>query len=105
MRIGEIAARAGVPPKTLRFWEDEGLISAPARTAAGYRDYDQDVVERLRFIRQAQTAGFTLAQIHQILSVGDNGERPCAHVTDLIAQRLTEVEARIAELIRTRDHL
>jgi DNA-binding transcriptional MerR regulator len=105
MKIGEIAAQSGVPPKTLRFWEDEDLLPPPARTASGYRDYTPAVLERVRFIRQAQAAGFTLGQISQILSVGDSGERPCAHVTDLIELRIGEVEARITELTRTRKHL
>jgi DNA-binding transcriptional MerR regulator len=105
MKIGEIAAQSGVPPKTLRYWENEDLLQAPARTASGYRDYTPNVLERVRFIRQAQAAGFTLDQISQILSIGDNGERPCAHVTDLIALRIGEVEARITELTSTRKHL
>ncbi|MGH3578252.1 MAG: heavy metal-responsive transcriptional regulator [Mycobacterium sp.] len=105
MTIGEIATSAGVPPKTIRFWEEQHLIAEPVRTASGYRDYGPGVLERLAFIRHAQVAGFTLEQIRQILGVGDSGERPCAHVTDLIAQRLHDVDARIAELKRTRDHL
>ena len=55
MRIGEIAARAGVPPKTIRFWEDQRLLSAPARTPAGYRQYDVSTVERLAFIQTRMT--------------------------------------------------
>jgi len=54
MRIGEAAGRAGVTAKTVRFWEDQHLLPPPARTAAGYRDYDPAIVERLAFIRHAQ---------------------------------------------------
>jgi len=57
MRIGEVAGRTGVPPKTIRFWEDQRLLPPPARTPAGYRDYDPAVLERLAFIRHAQAAG------------------------------------------------
>ena len=60
MRIGELAARSGVTAKTIRFWEAKGLLPDPARTRAGYRDYDSDTLERLDFIRHAQTAGLTL---------------------------------------------
>ncbi len=105
MKIGEIAARAGVPRKTLRFWEEEGLVPEPARTAGGYRDYEPEVIACLSFIRQAQAAGLTLEQIRQILTVSESGERPCAHVTELIARRLGEIDERIAELRRTRRHL
>ena len=105
MRIGEAAGRAGVPAKTIRFWEDQRLLPPPARTAAGYRDYNPAIVERLAFIRYAQAAGLTLEHIRQILDIRDGGQLPCVHVTGLIAQRLGEVEARLAELVRTRDQL
>jgi len=105
MKIGEIAGRAGVPAKTIRFWEDQGLLPAPARTATGYRDYDPAILERLAFIRHAQAAGLTLGHIRQVLDIRDSGEPPCVHVTGLIARRLGEVEARLAELARARDQL
>jgi DNA-binding transcriptional MerR regulator len=105
MRIGEAAGQAGVTAKTVRFWEDQHLLPPPARTAAGYRDYDPAIVERLTFIRHAQTAGLTLEHIRQILDIRDGGQPPCVHVTGLIAQRLGAVEARLAELTRTRDQL
>jgi DNA-binding transcriptional MerR regulator len=108
MRIGEIADQSGVTAKTIRFWEGEGLLPEPARTPSGYRDYAPAVVDRLRFIRHAQTAGLALAEIRQVLAISDGGEPPCGHVTDLVHQHLADVENRIRELIETRftlDHL
>lgn len=105
MRIGEAAGRAGVPAKTIRFWEEQHMLPAPARTPAGYRDYDPAIVERLTFIRQAQAAGLTLGHIRQVLDIRDGGDPPCSHVADLIARRLAEADARLAELTRTRDQL
>jgi MerR family copper efflux transcriptional regulator len=105
MRIGEIADRAGVPAKTIRFWEEEGLLPAPARTAAGYRDYGPAILERLAFVRHAQAARLTLEHIRQVLDIRDGGQPPCEHVTSLIARRLGEVDARLAELARARDQL
>jgi DNA-binding transcriptional MerR regulator len=105
MRIGEIAAQAGMSAKTIRFWEDQRLLPPPGRTAADYRDYDPAVLDRLAFIRHAQAAGLTLAAIRQVLEIRDGGQPPCVHVTDLIARRLAEVEARLADLTRTRDQL
>jgi len=105
MRIGEAAGQAGVTAKTVRFWEDQHLLAPPARTAAGYRDYEPAIVERLAFIRHAQAAGLTLEHIRQVLDIRDSGQPPCVHVTGLIAQRQGEVEARLAELTRTRDEL
>ena len=101
MRIGEAAGRAGVPAKTIRFWEDQRLLPEPARTAVGYRDYDPAIVERLAFIRHAQASGLTLEHIRQVLDIRDSGQPPCVHVAGLIAQRVAEVEGRLAELART----
>jgi DNA-binding transcriptional MerR regulator len=105
MRIGEIAREVGVPAKTIRFWEEEGLVPEPGRTSSGYRDYEVEVVERLRFIRHAQAGGLTLHQIRQVLEIGDSGDPPCEHVGRVVADRLAEVETRIAELEDTRRHL
>ena len=105
MQIGEVASRSGVPAKTIRFWEDQHLLPAPARTPAGYRDDDPGVLGRLAFIRHAQAAGLTLDAIRQVLDIRDGGQPPCVHVADLIARRLGEVEARLAELTRARDQL
>ena len=105
VKIGEVAARSGVPAKTIRFWEDQGLLPAPARTSAGYRDYEPGILERLAFIRQAQAAGLMLEQVRRVLDIRDSGESPCEHVAGLIARRLGNVEARMAELARARDQL
>src|SRR5215472_3486089 len=105
MRIGEVAERSRVPAKTIRFWEDQRLLPAPARTPAGYRDYDAAILECLAFIRHAQAAGLTLEHIGQVLVIRDEGQPPCVHVAGLIARRLAEVETRLAELARARDQL
>lgn len=105
MRIGELADRSGVTTKTIRFWESQGLLAEPSRTPSGYRDYSPQVVDRLSFIRHAQTAGLTLAEIRQVLAISDDGQPPCGHVTDLIRQRRAEVDHRIRELTETRQLL
>jgi len=105
MKIGEVAERSGVPAKTIRFWEDHRLLPAPARTPAGYREFDPAILERLAFIRHAQAAGLTLEHIRQVLDIHDDGQPPCVHVGGLIARRLAEAEARLAELARARDQL
>lgn len=105
MLIGELAAETGVPTKTLRFYEGEGLLHEPDRLPNGYRDYGRAAIDRVTFIKQAQSAGLTLAQIGEILAIRDRGETPCAHVSDVIDQRLHEVDQRIGELRATRDTL
>lgn len=105
MKIGELADETGVPTKTIRFWEFEGLLPEPDRTPSGYRNYTPDAASRLSFIRQAQTAGFTLRQIGQILDISDGGAAPCEHVTGAVSARLAEIDARIVELQATRTRL
>lgn len=102
MLIGELAVQSGVTTKTIRFWEAKGLLADPARTPSGYRDYDPEALDRLRFIRHAQTAGLALAEIRQVLAISDDGEPPCEHVTDLIHEHLAVVDERIRELTGTR---
>ncbi|MEX2549002.1 MAG: heavy metal-responsive transcriptional regulator [Nitriliruptoraceae bacterium] len=105
MLIGELAGATGVTAKTLRFYEADGLLPEPVRTSGGYRDYPSEAVRRVTFIRQAQAAGLTLAQIREILAIRDDGHPPCGHVAELVEERLSEVERRLEELERTRREL
>ncbi|MGP3916980.1 MerR family DNA-binding protein, partial [Nonomuraea sp. 10N515B] len=73
----------------------------PPLTPAGYRDYPPEAAERLAFIRDAQSAGLTLAEIRSVLAIRDAGQPPCHHVTTLIEAHLEQVEQRIAELLAT----
>lgn len=105
MLIGQLAANSGVTTKALRFYEVEGLLSGPARTSAGYRDYPDAAIDRVRFIRHAQAAGLSLDRIGQILAIRDGGQSPCSHVAQLVDQRLHDVAKRLAELEHTRTEL
>ena len=99
MRIGELAQAAGTTAKTLRFYEDQGLLLPAARTGSGYRDYGPETLARLDFIHRGQAAGLTLAQIRQILQIRDTGTAPCEHVRELLGMRL-ELERRAEEYFR-----
>ena len=105
MRIGELASSTGVTTKTIRFWESTGLLADPARSASGYRDYGPEAIDRLEFIRHAQTAGLTLGEIRQVVAISDGGRAPCEHVGELIHRHLTDVDQRIRELTDTRRRL
>lgn len=105
MLIGDVATRTGLTVKTLRFYERQDLLAAPARTTGGYRDYDPTVLERLAFIKAAQASGLTLAQIGQVLAIRDDGHPPCDHVAMLVQQRLDDINQRLHELHTTRDAL
>jgi len=98
MRIGELARRTGVPPTTLRYYEQAGLLEQAVRTKSGYRAYDAEAVRRLEFIRAAQAVGLTLHEIRDVIAIRDGGLPPCRHVRDLLQRRRTEVRARIDEL-------
>lgn len=103
MRIGQLAEATGTTTKTLRFYEESGLLPPAERLASGYRDYAEDAVGRVGFIHRGQAAGLTLAQIRQILDIRDGGHAPCEHVRDLLDVRLAEIEQQIAQLAALRD--
>lgn len=105
MRIGEVADRVGVNPKTIRFYESIGALPEPARTAAGYRDYDEEVVERLRFIKTAQRLGLKLEEIGEVLAFRDRGERPCDYVVEVVRREVEDLSARIREMRRLKGEL
>lgn len=105
MLIGEVAESAGVPSQTIRFYEREGLLPPASRGGNGYRVYDETTLNRLGFIRAAQSAGLTLAEIRSIVDVRDAGDVPCAHVTGLLQAKLDAVAARRRELERLTSEL
>jgi DNA-binding transcriptional MerR regulator len=98
MRIGELAAAAGTTTKTLRFYEDRGLLPRTERAANGYRDYGPEALSRLDFIRRGRIAGLTLAQIREVIDIRDAGEAPCHHVYEVFAARVLDIERQIADL-------
>ncbi len=98
MLIGEVARRSGVAAKTLRYYEDIGLIDRPSRDASGYRDFGESVLGCLAFIRSAQAVGLTLGEIRGIVALHDDGKVPCGHVLELLRSRAAEVDETIRQL-------
>ena len=105
MRIGELAERAGLSAKTLRYYEDIGVLREPERTPSGYRDYSAGALDVLRFVRSAQAVGLTLGEIRGILGYRNRGEAPCGHVLELIRRRAAEIDEQIARLESMRGEL
>jgi DNA-binding transcriptional MerR regulator len=105
MRIGELGKRVGVNPKTIRYYEQIGLLSEPARLPSGYRSYAEDDIARLAFIKSAQRLGITLDEIREILALRDGGVRPCGYVRGVLRQQVVELDQRIRELGRLREEL
>ncbi|HVM07965.1 MAG TPA: heavy metal-responsive transcriptional regulator [Acidimicrobiales bacterium] len=98
MLISDVARRSGVPAKTLRYYEDIGLVDAPPRSSSGYRVYDEGVLERLRFIRSAQALGLTLGEIRSVIALREGGETPCGRVLELLRDRAADIDRTIREL-------
>ena len=94
MLIGELAEALGVPTETVRFYERRGLLPEPDRASNGYRLYNDASLHRLRFIRTAQAAGLTLAEIRSIIDLRDQGTVPCSHVSELLDTKLVDVQQR-----------
>jgi DNA-binding transcriptional MerR regulator len=102
MKIGRVANKAEVSIDTLRFYERAGLISSPRRLFSGYRDYPEDVLDRIGFIKEAKGLGFSLREIKELLSMGVKSTRECGPVTHKAQQKLAEMESEIERLQRLR---
>lgn len=100
MRIGEVAALAGVPAATVRYYERRGLIAQARRTASGYRQYGTDAARRLRFIKHAQALGFSLEEIQPMLALRADDPAACARIEATTREKIRAVRARLAELTR-----
>lgn len=98
LRIGDVAARAGLSAPAIRYYESVGLLTPPLRSAAGYRHYTETAVEELRFIKKAQALGFSLDEVGEILKLSRAGEAPCSHVLDLAKRHIAAVDERIRQL-------
>ena len=100
MKIGEVAALAGLPVATVRYYERRGLIADAERTPSGYRQYDADAAKRLRFIKHAQELGFSLDEIGQMLELKSDDPASCARVQSVTRERIRTVRERLTELER-----
>ena len=98
MNIGEASAKSGVPAKTIRYYEDISLISAPERGANGYRDYSEDDVHMLRFVAHARGLGFTVAQCRDLLALYKDRDRNSADVKQIAEDHISEIDRKIGEL-------
>jgi MerR family Zn(II)-responsive transcriptional regulator of zntA len=104
--IGELARRAEVTRDTIRFYERVGLLPRPTRTRSGYRLFGEADVQRVRFIREAQSIGLTLDGIQELLSVSAmQTPEECRRVAEQLARRIDEIDKRIRELQTFRERL
>jgi Cu(I)-responsive transcriptional regulator len=107
MNIGEASDRSGLPAKTIRYYEDIGLIR-PERGGNGYRDYDISDVHKLRFLQRSRGLGFSVEECRQLLALYEDKSRASADVKDIAQTKLTEIDQKIREMMelrRTLEHL
>jgi len=105
LTIGRLARTAGLSTSAVRYYERTGLIAPAGRTAGNYRYYGPDALERLRFIRAAQRAGFALDDVATLLALRDGSLAPCEEVEALIDNRLEGIARRMADYRRIRKEL
>ncbi len=103
--IGEVAKRSGIGLETVRFYERKGLIAEPPRTDSGYRQYPEEVVGRIRFIRRAKELGFALKEISELLSLRVDPDTTCADVRKQTEFKISDVEEKIRALRRIKTAL
>ena len=108
MNIGEAAALSGLPAKTIRYYEDVGLLPRPVRGGNGYRHYGDKEVNTLRFLKRARALGFSVEDCRELLSLYGDRKRRSADVRAVALARVAEIDRRIAEMNamrRTLEHL
>jgi Cd(II)/Pb(II)-responsive transcriptional regulator len=94
MRIGELARQAGVDVQTVRYYEREGLLDAPARTGSGYRAYSAEDLERLNFVRHCRSLDMPLAEIKRLIKLSRDTQLSCDQVNELVRTHLERVKAK-----------
>ncbi|MBE9638996.1 Cu(I)-responsive transcriptional regulator [Salipiger mangrovisoli] len=104
MNIGDVADRAGLPPKTIRYYEDIGLVT-PHRGANGYRAFTETDVHKLAFLARARTLGFTIEDCRTLLALYEDESRASAEVKHIAEEHLAQIDEKLRQLQQMRDTL
>ena len=99
VKIGDIAKQTDVSVGTLRYYETLNLLHPVERKDNGYRYYSLETIQQVQFVKKAQSLGFSLEDIRQILDVRDRGELPCPFVQDLLDHKIGQLEAQIEQMM------
>ena len=105
LTVGRVAVAAGISPDAVRYYERLRLLSAPRRSASGYRVFSEAEVDRLRVIKRAQSLGLSLAEIKALFPLGTLGRAECRRVRTLLGEKMAETTARINELKKFKSQL
>lgn len=102
LKIGELAQRAGVTAKAIRFYERKRVLPSAQRAANGYRLYGDEAVEMLGFVKRATGLGLTLAEIGEIIAIREGGRPPCTHAHRLLRDKAVELDRKLKDLLEVR---
>jgi MerR family transcriptional regulator, copper efflux regulator len=105
LKIGELSKKSGVPIKTIRYYEELGLLKACGRTEGQFRLFRVDTIHRLAFIKRLQSLGLSLQEIGECLAIYDHGDLPCREIQSKLAQQVAEIDRQIADLLLLRQEL
>ncbi|RME91315.1 MAG: heavy metal-responsive transcriptional regulator [Anaerolineae bacterium] len=105
MQIRDLAKATGVSPKTIRYYEEIGVLPPPRRAPNGYRIYDEEDVARLQLVVGARRLDLSLDEIKEIIALRERGEAPCRVLLDRLREKADEIAARIRELKRLEGEL
>jgi MerR family mercuric resistance operon transcriptional regulator len=105
LTIGKLAKKANVNIETIRYYERKGLIPKPNRRESGYREYSEDTVRRIQFIKHAKELGFSLKEIHELLSLRLDPKTPCSEVKNRAEIKIADIEEKVKTLQRMKKAL
>ena len=105
LTIGIVARRAGVNVETVRFYERKDLIERPSRRGSGYRQYPEETIDRIRFIRRAKELGFTLNEISELLSLKAAPRSKCDQIRRRAELKIQDIQTKVRDLLKMRDAL
>jgi Hg(II)-responsive transcriptional regulator len=105
LTIGRVAKLSGVGVETVRYYQRSGILPKPPTVTSGFRTYSPEIVKRIRFIKRAQELGFSLTEVTELLSLRSSGRGSCLSVQKKTEQKLTEIDRKIADLLRLKEAL
>lgn len=105
LRIGQLSLESGVSIKTIRYYEELGLIQSPERTEGQFRLFTPDTVHRLLFVKRLQSLGLSLQEIRECLVIHDHGELPCGDIQEKLIKHIAEIDQQVEQLLLLRQQL
>ena len=105
LKIGDAAERTGLAPSAIRYYENSGVLPEAERTDSGYREYDDDDVDLLRFVARLRALEFPLSDVREIVALRRDGKAPCTAVRETISRETAAIKTRIGDLQRLEKEL